>query len=89
MIMMHSGSLPRDIVVPDSARGTTWRLFIDTNQPTPNDIYPDLDGPFLDAKGIVHLNHHTLVCYVSADPPSVHGELPKDFSLPTRPGSKT
>ncbi|MDX1963109.1 MAG: glycogen debranching protein GlgX [Pirellulales bacterium] len=67
MIMMHSGILPRDFVVPEQVRGISWRLMLNTAAPTPADIYPDLDGPYLPAKGIVPLSDRSLVCYISAE----------------------
>ena len=64
MIMLHAGQQPRDFVIPEPVRSIPWRLFIDTSQPTPDDIYPDGKGP-VPKPGKTRLDHHTLMCYVS------------------------
>ena len=65
LIFTHSGPQPREFVVPPLAQGNPWRLFINTAAESPEDIYPDADGP-PPADGKLVLLDHSLVCYVAA-----------------------
>ena len=65
LIFTHSGPEPRQFVVPPLAQGNQWRLFINTAAESPDDIYPDADGP-PPADGKLVLLDHSLVCYVAA-----------------------
>jgi glycogen operon protein len=64
MVMLHSGNSPQEFVAPPSARSLKWRLFIDTAAASPDDIYPDADGPQLGAEPVL-LDAKTLRCYVA------------------------
>jgi isoamylase len=66
-LLMHARSDVKLFTLPNLPSDVTWRLFIDTSQESPNDIYPDLDGPLAPESGLVKLEHHSLVCFVSAD----------------------
>jgi isoamylase len=66
MIMCHAGYAPREFVMPEPARKIDWRLFINTAFESPEDIYPDHDGPAPPSDGKLTLIEHSLVCYVSA-----------------------
>jgi len=66
MFFIHSGNLPRQFAIPEIAKPILWRKFLDTSANTPEDIYPDGDGPVMPTKGPIVLGDHTLVCYVSA-----------------------
>jgi isoamylase len=64
MIMLHSGPNPFEFKPPAPAANINWRLFIDTAADTPDDIYPDADGPALGRDPII-LDGRTLRCYVA------------------------
>jgi glycogen operon protein len=64
MIMLHAGCQPQRFVLPQPASNLTWRQFIDTAAESPNDIFPDANGPVL-GKEPVMLEHHSLHCYVA------------------------
>jgi isoamylase len=67
LIFIHAGWLEREFTMPPVARQSEWRLFIDTGEPSPKDIYPDHDGPPPPADGKIMLRDRSLVCYVSAE----------------------
>jgi isoamylase len=64
LVMLHSGARPQEFQPPTVAANVSWRLFIDTAAESPDDIYPDADGPTLGAEPVV-LDSHTLRCYVA------------------------
>ena len=74
MLMLHAGQRPSEFSIPPALKGLTWRRFIDTSVPAPDDVCPALDGPTFPASGKLMLNHHTLVCYVG---PGVEQSSPK------------
>jgi isoamylase len=45
LILVNATSEPREFILPPLAKGTRWRLFLDTAAATPYDVYPDMDGP--------------------------------------------
>ena len=45
----------------------TWRTLVDTRQASPNDIFPNLDGPFPPPLGRVCLDHHSMMAFVSTE----------------------
>src|SRR5262245_37702173 len=63
-IMLHCGPKSQEFKAPPAAANMNWRLFIDTAAATPDDIYPEGDGPEL-GKEPVTLDSHTLRCYVA------------------------
>jgi glycogen operon protein len=65
LLMCHAGKEPREFVMPPTAAGRPWRLFMDTGAESPADIHPDLDGPPIN--GPIRLESQSLVCYVAAD----------------------
>jgi glycogen operon protein len=66
LLMFHAGREPREFVVPTLSRPIAWRTFLDTRQESPNDIFPDLDGPPEPPHGRLVLDHHSTVVFVSA-----------------------
>jgi isoamylase len=54
---------------PFVARGSAWRLFLNTAADSPDDIYPSLDGPPLAENGIVTMESRSMVLYVARDVP--------------------
>jgi glycogen operon protein len=67
LILFHSGHDGREFVLPTLPKPINWRLFIDTMQDPPYDIYPELDGPAAPGSKRVWLDHHSLVCFVSTE----------------------
>ncbi|MGL4943805.1 MAG: glycogen debranching protein GlgX [Thermoguttaceae bacterium] len=45
LIMCHAAWEPRDFCFPAVCQQFSWRLFLDTAAPSPNDIFPAADGP--------------------------------------------
>lgn len=65
MILIHSGTMPREFKLPAMANQTMWRLFVNTAADSPHDIYPDLDGPAPPDSMQLVVPSKTLLCYVS------------------------
>jgi glycogen operon protein len=66
LLICHAAPEPGTCSLPGIARGLPWRLFLDTSQESPNDIYPDLDGP-PPPDGVLPLQGRTFLCYVAKD----------------------
>jgi glycogen operon protein len=66
LLLLNAGSTPCEFTLPKLIPPINWRLFIDTMQDPPHDVYPALDGPPAPPVGRLALQHHALVCYVSA-----------------------
>ncbi|MCG8648526.1 MAG: glycogen debranching protein GlgX [Pirellulales bacterium] len=64
MIFNSTGQV-RKFKMPEVGRGMQWKLFIDTAAKSPEDIYPDADGPMPPASRQVTMPHHSLKVYVS------------------------
>ncbi|MEM7312867.1 MAG: glycogen debranching enzyme, partial [Planctomycetota bacterium] len=56
---------PRVCKLPEDVTERKWRVFVDTACESPNDIFPDYDGPLLPKSGEVELPHYSLRCYVT------------------------
>ncbi len=67
LLMFHAGPEPREFAIPALPKAISWRTFLDTRQLSPNDIYPDLDGPIPPPLGRVCLDHHSMLVFVSDD----------------------
>jgi isoamylase len=65
MILLNASADPREFALPPVARGATWRLFFDTSQESPNDVFPKFDGPPPPLDMRVTLTNHTTCCYVT------------------------
>ena len=66
-MMVHAGKQPREFIIPALPKSISWRVFLDTRQASPNDIYPELDGPFAPPLGRIMLDHHSMVVFVSTE----------------------
>lgn len=51
LIMLNSGQHDLDFMIPAISKHKIWRLFIDTAAETPNDVFPDHQGPLLPTNG--------------------------------------
>ena len=65
LLMFNSTPDPREFVIPVQVANRPWRLFMDTGSPTPQDIYPNLDGPKMPESHRVTLTYRSLQCYVA------------------------
>ena len=67
LMLFHAGVDARHFTLPTPARGLDWRLFLNTAADSPNDIYPELDGPPPPDNGIITLEARSMVVYVARD----------------------
>jgi len=65
LMLFHAGPDPRRFSLPAAARDLPWRLFINTANKSPHDIYPRLDGPAPPPDGVLTLESRSLVVYVA------------------------
>jgi glycogen operon protein len=68
LILMHGGHLPREFVIPRSARRIHWQRLLDTSLASPDDIAADLSGPTLQVRSTQTMIDRSMVCYVSRRP---------------------
>jgi isoamylase len=64
LLMINDGDGPRTFTLPPLARGISWRMLVNTAAETPDDIYPDADGPPPEGE-LLTLLEHSLVCFVA------------------------
>ena len=65
LLLFNSTPDPCDFQFPEVAADKRWRLFIDTANPSPKDIYPNLDGPEPPESQRVTLTYRSFVAYVA------------------------
>lgn len=65
VMMFNSTGQERDYKMPAIGRGMNWSLFIDTAADSPNDIYPNVDGPMPAAGHIIPMANHSMKVFVS------------------------
>ncbi len=65
ILMFNSTGQIRDFKMPEFGRGMRWNLFIDTAAESPEDIYPDADGPMPKSSRVIKMPHHSLKVFVS------------------------
>jgi glycogen operon protein len=51
--------------MPEFGRGMRWNLFLDTAADSPDDIFPDGDGPVPQSSRVIKMPHHSLKVFVS------------------------
>jgi isoamylase len=66
LLLVNATHEPREFILPPVAKGTLWRLFIDTAAAPPYDVYPDQDGPPPPRSRRLTLSFRSLCCFVSA-----------------------
>lgn len=66
LLLINSTGQPREFILPPVAKGTQWRLFLDTAAATPYDVYPACDGPPPPRSRRLTLSYRSLCCFVSA-----------------------
>jgi len=64
LVMLHADWAPREFTLPAAGHPIHWRLFVNTAAESPDDVYPDADGPSPAGNKLALLGH-TLVCYVA------------------------
>ena len=65
LLMLNSSSAGCRFMIPAIARSRNWQMFMDTSLASPNDIYPDLDGPALPESGSYTLPQKSMAVYVA------------------------
>jgi glycogen operon protein len=66
LLLVNATGSPREFILPPVAKGTQWRLFIDTAAESPCDVYPDYDGPPPPRSRRLTLSYRSLCCFVEA-----------------------
>ncbi len=65
MLLINSTGHPISFHLPEQGRGMQWNLFVDTAAVSPEDIYPDLDGPAPPSNRKVEVSYKAMKVYVS------------------------
>jgi glycogen operon protein len=66
LLLVNATGSPREFILPPVAKGTQWRLFIDTAADAPNDVYPEYDGPPPPRSRRLTLSYRSLCCFIEA-----------------------
>ncbi len=61
LLMINSRDVGCRFMIPAISKSKKWNLFVETAQPSPLDVFPELDGPELPVSG-----SHTLPCKAMA-----------------------
>jgi len=67
LFICHAAPEARECGFPPIALGLPWKLFVNTAAASPEDVYPDLDGPAPPADGRIQMGGRSLACYVAED----------------------
>lgn len=65
LLMFNSGQSGSRFLIPTIAKCKKWRQFIDTSLPSPEDIYPEHDGPLLPESGSHTLPFKSMAVFVA------------------------
>ena len=65
LMLINATGDPREFILPPVAKGTRWRKFIDTSAPTPNDVYPEMDGPPPPRSRKIQMTYRSLCCFIA------------------------
>jgi len=68
LMLFNSAAEPIKFRLPDATRELRWTLLIDTSADSPQDIFPDLDGPPAPANRHVELEERSLKVFVAKRP---------------------
>ena len=66
LLLFHAGTDSRHFVFPPIARNIDWRLFLNTAAESPDDIFPELNGPE-PVSGVVTMDARSMAVYVARD----------------------
>jgi len=69
LLLFNASSGTHEFIIPPVAKGTRWRLLVDTSADSPDDIYPEGDGPPLPHAGRLSLPDRSLRVYVANGTP--------------------
>jgi isoamylase len=64
LILLNATGSPREFILPAIAKGTKWKLFVDTAADSPRDVFPDFDGPAPPRSGKLTLDYRSLMVFV-------------------------
>jgi glycogen operon protein len=64
LLMLNANDSPREFLIPAVAKENEWRLFVDTGEASPRDVFPDCDGPALPVSSRQLLPGRSICCYV-------------------------
>ncbi|KAA1258568.1 Glycogen debranching enzyme [Rubripirellula obstinata] len=65
VLMFNSTGQDREFHLPEIGRGMRWNLFLDTAADSPNDIYPDVDGPMPPGGREITMGCHSMRVFVA------------------------
>jgi glycogen operon protein len=66
LLLINATGSPREFILPPVAKGTQWRLFVDTAADPPSDVYPNYDGPPPPRSRRLTLSYRSLCCFIAA-----------------------
>ncbi|MEW4456247.1 glycogen debranching protein GlgX [Bremerella sp. JC817] len=66
LLLMNGSASPQQFILPPVAKGTSWRMFVDTAATSPSDVYPDLNGPRPPASGKFVMPERSVRIYVAS-----------------------
>jgi len=64
-MMLNPTETNRSFVIPSAVKSNSWRLFLDTSEKSPNDVFPKNDGPVLLKLRQVERPARSLACYIA------------------------
>ncbi|MEX0677615.1 MAG: glycogen debranching protein GlgX [Pirellulales bacterium] len=67
LLMLHAGGQSREFTIPSLPKPLSWRVLLDTGASSPDDVFPDLDGPLVPPPGRLCLDDHSMMALVSTD----------------------
>jgi isoamylase len=65
LLLINSGHQRAEFLSPAISKSKTWRKFVDTSLASPNDVYPELDGPKLDPNTSHVMPHKSLAVFIA------------------------
>ena len=65
ILMFNSTGQDREFHLPEIGRGMRWNLFLDTAGDSPNDIYPEIDGPMPPGGREIPMACHSMKVFVA------------------------
>jgi len=66
LILFNANDQDTEFVLPAKSRSFNWRLLFNTAAPSPEDIFPDGNGPPLPRHRTLQVGFRSMVCYTAA-----------------------
>ena len=66
LILFNANDQDTEFVLPAKSRSFNWRLLFNTATPSPEDIFPDGNGPPLPRHRTLQVGFRSMVCYTAA-----------------------